>query len=109
MLPLQLISSLLSLSVVQQYLSPLQNVRVPSKSYVAFSFSLGNSRCPNARIPRKADRGTIFLKEWVAVYLKDAHERLAPQLKGIDLTIEDTYVLQQVRLPNYKESKNSES
>ena len=29
--------------------------------------------------------------------------------KGIDLTIEDTYVLQQVRLPNYKESKNSES
>ncbi|KAL1743624.1 histidine phosphatase superfamily [Schizophyllum fasciatum] len=52
--------------------------------------------CPNANDRRKADRGTQYVEEWAAVYLKDAHARLAAQFHGYDLTIEDTYVLQQM-------------
>ena len=36
------------------------------------------------------------MEEWADIYLKDARARLAAQFHGYDLTIEDTYVLQQM-------------
>ncbi|KAL1658494.1 histidine phosphatase superfamily [Schizophyllum commune] len=52
--------------------------------------------CPNAGDRRKSDRGTQYVEEWAEIYLKDARARLAAQFHGYDLTIEDTYVLQQM-------------
>ncbi|KAF9516142.1 hypothetical protein BS47DRAFT_1341238 [Hydnum rufescens UP504] len=52
--------------------------------------------CPNAHIPSKADRSIPYLREWIGIYLNDARERLQKQIVGFDLTIEDTYVLQQL-------------
>ncbi|TRM63976.1 histidine phosphatase superfamily [Schizophyllum amplum] len=52
--------------------------------------------CPNAGDRSKSDRGTVYVEEWAAIYLKDAQARLSAQLHGYDLTIEDTYVLQQM-------------
>ncbi|THH09693.1 hypothetical protein EW145_g1832 [Phellinidium pouzarii] len=52
--------------------------------------------CPNAQDHSKADRGVWYVKEWASIYLKKAHDRLQPQLKGYDLSIEDIYVLQQM-------------
>ena len=52
--------------------------------------------CPNAGDRSKSDRGVEYVKQWTAIYLKDALERLAPQLHGYDLTIEDVYTLQQM-------------
>ena len=54
--------------------------------------------CPNAKDRTKSDRGVYYVNEWASVYLKDAHARLAPQLKGYDLSIEDIYIFQQVRI-----------
>ncbi|EJD54727.1 phosphoglycerate mutase-like protein [Auricularia subglabra TFB-10046 SS5] len=51
--------------------------------------------CPNARDPTKSDRAIPYLKQWAGVYLKAAQERLQPQIKGYDLTIEDVYIMQQ--------------
>jgi hypothetical protein len=53
-------------------------------------------RCPNANIPSKADRSMPYLQQWTGIYLKDAQARLQEQIVGFDLTIEDTYVLQQM-------------
>ena len=53
-------------------------------------------RCPNAGIRAKASRSIPYVKEWASIYLRDAHARLAPQLHGYDLTIEDIYTLQQL-------------
>ena len=36
------------------------------------------------------------MRKWAEIYLKDAQARLAPQLHGYDLTIEDVYTLQQL-------------
>lgn len=52
--------------------------------------------CPNADIKNKSDRGTWYVRKWADIYLKDAQARLAPQLKGYDLSIEDVYTLQQM-------------
>ncbi|THG96255.1 hypothetical protein EW026_g5547 [Hermanssonia centrifuga] len=52
--------------------------------------------CPNADIKSKADRGSWYVRKWAGIYLKDAQARLAPQLKGYDLSIEDVYTLQQM-------------
>ena len=52
--------------------------------------------CPNARDRSKSDRGVEYVKQWSAIYLKDALERLRPQLHGYGLTIEDVYTLQQM-------------
>lgn len=57
-----------------------------------------NNRCPNAKIPSKADRAIPYVKEWVSVYLKNALLRLQPQMNGVELTLEDIYTLQQVGL-----------
>ncbi|KIY71949.1 phosphoglycerate mutase-like protein [Cylindrobasidium torrendii FP15055 ss-10] len=51
--------------------------------------------CPNAK-EDVADRGKWYVAKWAEVYLKDANERLRKQIKGYELTIEDTYVLQQL-------------
>ncbi|EJD02001.1 phosphoglycerate mutase-like protein [Fomitiporia mediterranea MF3/22] len=51
--------------------------------------------CPNARDRTKSDRGIPYVREWASIYLKNAHARLAPQLKGYDLSIEDVYIFQQ--------------
>ena len=61
------------------------------------SFALiSYARCPNTDIKSKSDRGLWYVKKWAAIYLKDAQTRLAPQMQGYDLTIEDIYALQQM-------------
>ena len=52
--------------------------------------------CPNADDKSKADRAIWYVRKWANIYLKDAQTRLAPQLKGYDLSIEDVYTLQQM-------------
>lgn len=52
--------------------------------------------CPNAHNGAKSDRQTPYVQQWASIYLKDAQKRLAAQLEGYDLTIEDTYTLQQL-------------
>ncbi|KAL5520653.1 hypothetical protein ACEPAF_2654 [Sanghuangporus sanghuang] len=52
--------------------------------------------CPNAGDRSKSDRAIPYVQEWTSIYLRDAHARLAPQLKGYDLSIEDIYILQQM-------------
>ncbi|KAK0243834.1 phosphoglycerate mutase-like protein [Armillaria nabsnona] len=52
--------------------------------------------CPNAKISSRSDRGKWYVERWAAIYLKNAQERLQRQLNGYNLTIEDTYVLQQM-------------
>lgn len=53
-------------------------------------------RCSNADDKTKSDRAIWYVRRWAAVYLKEAHARLAPQLKGYELSIEDIYTLQQM-------------
>ncbi|KAJ3489520.1 hypothetical protein NLI96_g2067 [Meripilus lineatus] len=52
--------------------------------------------CPNARTSSKSERSLLYVREWAAIYLADAHARLAPLMSGYDLTIEDVYVFQQL-------------
>ncbi|KIP05069.1 hypothetical protein PHLGIDRAFT_31059 [Phlebiopsis gigantea 11061_1 CR5-6] len=52
--------------------------------------------CNNADDKAKSDRAIWYVRRWADIYLKDAHARLAPQLKGYDLSIEDIYTLQQM-------------
>jgi len=52
--------------------------------------------CPNANIGEKSDRGTWYVSKWADIYLKDAQRRLAEEIPGFDLSIEDTYSLQQM-------------
>ncbi|TFY59888.1 hypothetical protein EVJ58_g5495 [Rhodofomes roseus] len=52
--------------------------------------------CPNAANAAKADRAYPYVSQWVSIYLKKALDRLQPQLKGVDLTIEDVYTMQQM-------------
>ena len=61
--------------------------------------------CPNARIPLKAERGNWYIARWAEIYLMDAHKRLQKDLKGLELSIQDVYIMQQlcpyeVRVPN---------
>jgi len=52
--------------------------------------------CPNANIMEKGKRGVWYVSRWSDVYLKDARERLQGHLHGIDISIEDTYIMQQL-------------
>ncbi|CAL1711173.1 unnamed protein product [Somion occarium] len=52
--------------------------------------------CPNARTSGKSDRSLYYVREWASKYLADAHARLAPQLEGYDLSIEDVFTMQQL-------------
>ncbi|KAI0638912.1 phosphoglycerate mutase-like protein [Trametes polyzona] len=52
--------------------------------------------CPNAGDRTKSDRAIPYVKQWASIYLKDALDRLRPQMHGYELTIEDVYVLQQL-------------
>ncbi|KAF8898246.1 histidine phosphatase superfamily [Gymnopilus junonius] len=52
--------------------------------------------CPNAKDSSKADRGNWYTARWAERYLKDAQKRLQKQLHGLDLSIEDTYIMQQL-------------
>lgn len=52
--------------------------------------------CDNTNDRSKADRGTPFVKEWAAIYLQDARDRLQAQIDGYNLTIEDVYTMQQM-------------
>lgn len=36
------------------------------------------------------------MKEWAAIYLQDARDRLQAQIDGYNLTIEDVYTMQQM-------------
>ncbi|THH15597.1 hypothetical protein EW146_g4910 [Bondarzewia mesenterica] len=52
--------------------------------------------CPNSGKKSKSDRGTPFLEEWAAIYLRDARDRLQNQIEGYTLTFEDVYTMQQM-------------
>ncbi|KAI0367460.1 phosphoglycerate mutase-like protein [Pilatotrama ljubarskyi] len=52
--------------------------------------------CPNAGDRTKSDRAIPYVKQWASIYLRDALDRLRPQLHGYELTIEDVYTLQQM-------------
>ena len=56
-----------------------------------FTFS-----CPNAGISTKSGRGQWYIERWANIYLKDARKRLKKQLHGLDLSIEDVYIMQQM-------------
>ncbi|THU80110.1 phosphoglycerate mutase-like protein [Dendrothele bispora CBS 962.96] len=52
--------------------------------------------CPNARrMPFRA-RADWYVERWAEIYLKDANARIQAQISGYNLTIEDTYVMQQM-------------
>ncbi|KDR81978.1 hypothetical protein GALMADRAFT_240377 [Galerina marginata CBS 339.88] len=52
--------------------------------------------CPNAKITSKAERGNWYTESWAKIYLKDARKRLQKHLHGLDLSIEDTFIMQQL-------------
>ncbi|KAI0306751.1 phosphoglycerate mutase-like protein [Multifurca ochricompacta] len=52
--------------------------------------------CHNGGNRAKADRGTSFVKEWAAIYLKEVRDRLQQHIDGYTLTIEDVYTMQQM-------------
>ena len=77
----------------------LQSVTIESQGYN--NTLAPYMTCPNARDRSKSDRALPYLQQWSSIYLEDAHARLAPQLKGYDLSIEDIYIFQQVRQFNF--------
>ncbi|KZP04082.1 phosphoglycerate mutase-like protein [Athelia psychrophila] len=52
--------------------------------------------CPNTGDPRKDGLSVAKVKQWVAIYLASARDRLGAQMKGYDLTVEDVYTMQQM-------------
>ena len=52
--------------------------------------------CPNAKDKTKGDRGNWYTARWAERYLKSAQKRLQKQLNGLDLSIEDVFVMQQL-------------
>ncbi|KAH7104981.1 phosphoglycerate mutase-like protein [Auriculariales sp. MPI-PUGE-AT-0066] len=52
--------------------------------------------CPNAKVADISDRAIAYVKQWNAIYLKDAVKRLQPQIPGFKLTTEDVYIMQQL-------------
>jgi len=47
-------------------------------------------------IAAKASRGQWYLKKWADKYLKNAQKRLQRHMHGLELTIDDVYVMQQL-------------
>jgi len=58
---------------------------------LSFRFS-----CPNSHINAKSERGGWYAEKWAEIYLTGAKERLQKHLHGLDLTIEDIYIMQQL-------------
>ncbi|KAK7691641.1 hypothetical protein QCA50_005040 [Cerrena zonata] len=52
--------------------------------------------CPNAETSGKSNRSLFYVREWAQRYLAAAHARLAPQLEGYSLSIEDVFTMQQL-------------
>lgn len=52
--------------------------------------------CHNANINEKGDRGVWYTERWADIYLQNTRKRLAKEIKGYDLTIEDVYTMQQL-------------
>ncbi|KAI0736900.1 phosphoglycerate mutase-like protein [Fomitopsis betulina] len=52
--------------------------------------------CPNAGIASKSDRAHPYVEQWASTYLQTALARLQPHMKGLNLTIEDVYTMQQM-------------
>lgn len=42
------------------------------------------------------DRGSLYVAKWAEEYLQGARARLAPKMKGFNLTIEDVYSFQEL-------------
>ncbi|KAI0665367.1 phosphoglycerate mutase-like protein [Trametes maxima] len=62
-----------------------------------FNNTLAPSKtCRNAHAPSRGDRAVPFVRAWGAWYLRGALTRLAPQIEGFELTLEDVYVMQQL-------------
>jgi hypothetical protein len=68
---------------------------VCSPSLASFDL-LSSADVQTPKFKSKAARSLTYVKEWTSIYLKDAHARLASQLHGYDMTIEDTYIMQQM-------------
>ncbi|KAI0665829.1 histidine phosphatase superfamily [Trametes maxima] len=52
--------------------------------------------CHNAHAPSRGDRAVPFVRAWGTRYLRGELTRLAPQIEGFELTLEDVYVMQQL-------------
>ena len=52
--------------------------------------------CNNTNINEKGDRGVWYTERWADIYLQNARKRLAKEIEGFDLTIEDVYTMQQL-------------
>ena len=52
--------------------------------------------CPNARSASKSERGQWYTKRWTEIYLDKAKNRLQKRLHGLELNIEDVYIMQQL-------------
>ncbi|KAF9480866.1 phosphoglycerate mutase-like protein [Pholiota conissans] len=52
--------------------------------------------CPNANLKTKSDRGLWYISRWAEIYLKDAQKRLQKDMHGMELSIQDVYIMQQL-------------
>jgi hypothetical protein len=52
--------------------------------------------CPNAGDRAKADRGTVYVRQWAEIFLADAKKRIQPMLEGYTLVAEDVYSMMQM-------------
>jgi hypothetical protein len=52
--------------------------------------------CPAANDRSKGDRGTYYVIQWAEKYLAGARDRLDPLIDGYNLSIEDTFTMQQL-------------
>jgi hypothetical protein len=53
-------------------------------------------RCPNAKIPSRADRSIPYVREWASIYLQNATKRIQEEIKGLDIDFVDVYTMQQI-------------
>ena len=53
-------------------------------------------RCPNAKIPSRADRSIPYVREWTSIYLQDATRRIQKEINGLDIDTVDVYTMQQL-------------
>ena len=49
--------------------------------------------CPNANNDI-GGQGSVYAAKWIAIYLESATKRLAPMIKGVNLTATDLYNMQ---------------
>jgi hypothetical protein len=68
-----------------------------SPSSLAFAARLTRARSSTTCSRRtKADRGTVYVRQWAEVFLADAKKRIQPVLEGYTLVAEDVHSMMQM-------------